>query len=110
MTAGEPLLYVAIIPEDCKPPSAPVRRALDEALVVVQQHSEFTYFVVEGTGFRHSILRTILAANILATGKRGHLKVESSLESVIAKCASPHRQELTRAFTAARTSGILKAA
>jgi hypothetical protein len=40
----------------------------DAGLAILCNNCEAVHFVVEGTGFKHTILRAILGANILAGG------------------------------------------
>jgi hypothetical protein len=106
-SVGRPLIYVAVITEETAPPSDATRRAMDEGLRRAYECCETLHFVVEGHGFKHTILRTILAANILATGKRGRTFVDASFEEAVARAPDAVKQELAAATRYARLRGLV---
>ncbi len=105
---GRPMIFLAVIPEDTVPPPANVRKALDDGLPSLCADSEAVHFIVEGTGFKHTILRAILAANILAGSRRGKVFVASSAEEAVCKAAPAARMELTNALMLAGARGFVK--
>src|SRR5262249_15414547 len=72
---GEPVLYLAIIPADCPAPSPEVRSEMTRSMDVLLEHCSRMYFVIEGTGFKHSMLRSVLSTILLVSSKRGRCSV-----------------------------------
>jgi hypothetical protein len=105
--AGRPLIFLAVIPAESAPPPANVRKAMDGALARACADCESVLFIVEGTGFKHTILRTILAANILATGRRGKVFVSSCAEEAIDRAPPEKRMELATALMLAGARGLV---
>jgi hypothetical protein len=106
--AGVPLYFVAIIPQDSAPPPADVRKAMDVALARACDTCASVHFVVEGEGFKHTILRTILAANILASGRRGKVFVASSAEEMVEKSPHETRMELAAIMMLAGSRALVR--
>lgn len=105
--AGRPLVFLAVIPENTVPPAANVRKAMDGALARSCSICDSVHFIVEGGGFKHSILRTILAANILTSGRRGKVFVSSSAEEAVGRSPADRRMEFTTAIIVAGTRGLV---
>jgi hypothetical protein len=106
--ASKPLIFLAVIPEDCVPPPPFVRKALDRAMARTCVICDSVHFIVEGGGFKHTILRTILAANILATSRRGKVFVSSSAEEAVDRAPEGARVELASAMMIGSARGLVK--
>jgi hypothetical protein len=78
-TLGRPVFFVAIVPEDCKPPDDRMRQAFADTMQDVLDHCRTMHFVMEGEGFKHSILRNALATVLLVRGQRNRIFVHRSL-------------------------------
>jgi hypothetical protein len=78
-TLGRPVFFVAIVPEDCKPPDDRMRQAFADTMEDVLRHCRTMHFVMEGEGFKHSILRNALATVLLIRGQRNRIFVHRSL-------------------------------
>jgi hypothetical protein len=78
-TLGEPVTYVAIVPEDCEPPNDDMRKAFSDTMEEVLGHCNTMHFVMEGHGFKNSILRNALATVLLVKGQRNKVFVHRTL-------------------------------
>lgn len=105
--AGRPVIFVGVIPVDSDPPAPATRHALDAALAHACATCESVHFIVEGDGFRHAVLRSILAANILATGRRGMVFVSSDVAGAIARVPPARRLELGAIMTLAAARNLV---
>jgi hypothetical protein len=80
---------------------------MDAALARACADCESVHFIVEGTGFKHTILRTILAANILASARRGKVFVSSSAEEAVSRVTAEKRMEFVTALMLAGARGLV---
>ncbi len=78
-TYKQPLIGVAIVPADAEPPTDNVRAAMVKSLDDLLGCCERVYFVMEGSGFRQSVMRSVLAGLLLVGGKRGRIGVHDSV-------------------------------
>jgi hypothetical protein len=69
-TVRHPLVYVAIVPENCVSPNDATRSAMVRERDLILPECQSMYIVMEGTGFKNAILRNALAAMQLVVGKR----------------------------------------
>jgi hypothetical protein len=104
--AQTPLIYVALVAQDSKPPSDPVKKALGEGMKKALDYCETVHFIMEGSGFTQTVNRSILGAIFLIAGKRGKVFVGSSCEEVIATAPDRIRTELSAALLTARGRGM----
>jgi hypothetical protein len=104
--ARTPLIYVAIVGKDSKPPSDPVKKALGEGMKKALEYCESVHFIMEGTGFTQTINRSILGAIFLVAGKRGKVFVASSAEEAILRAPEHLHTELAAALLTARGRGM----
>jgi hypothetical protein len=81
--AGRPLVYLAIIHPEEGPPSAEVRDALFHFFKVMQRYCESMHLVVLGTGFRHTVVRSIVTTGMLLTGLHGFIRVHSTTPEAV---------------------------
>lgn len=85
---GKPCLYLAIVPADAEAPSNEMRSAMIAGMSGMLEHCESIHFVIEGSGFKHTVLRSALAGILLVAGRRGrvfvHTTVQDALQAVAA--------------------------
>lgn len=81
---GKPLLYISVTGEDCPPPTEAARTALVDGAKELATVCERIYVVLEGQGFRGSVLRSVLASLMLLSRMRGTIHVAPSIEEVLA--------------------------
>lgn len=84
---GRPLLCVAVISADADPPSDEVRAAMSRNMPRLLAVTEHLHFVVEGQGFRHSVMRSVLTGFILFGKERGRLSVHDDLQHLLGRLA-----------------------
>jgi hypothetical protein len=76
---GRPCFFISIVPEDSKPPDDRMRQTFADNMENVLGHCRTMHFVMEGEGFKHSILRNALATVLLVRGQRNRIYVHRSL-------------------------------
>lgn len=79
---------LSIVPSSTTPPDDATRSAMGKSLPHLLEHLETMHVVIEGTGFKHTILRSAMTGIILVGGKRGRVFVHSDVESAIGALAT----------------------
>jgi hypothetical protein len=88
---GKRPVYVAIIPKGVPAPPSEVRSAMLSRMPKVLENVETMYFVLEGSGFEQSFMRSVLAGFVMASSMtRGRLVVLDSLDRALADAAKRH--------------------
>ena len=103
----QPLIGVAIVPADAEPPRDDVRSAMVKRLDDLLQCCERMYFVMEGSGFRQSVMRSVLAGLLLAAGKRGRITVHSDVVTTLALVAPQIGYTIEEIVAHSRAQGLL---
>jgi hypothetical protein len=62
---GQPLFYIALVPENAAIPDQTVRNAMTIALRKIQEYCEFTGVIFTGDGIRASLKRTAFAGVLM---------------------------------------------
>lgn len=94
------MVYVAITPADHEPPAEAERRELADALPKLLSYCSCVHLVMEGSGFKHAIVRMVAAGVFLVSGKRGQVSLHDSAADALASCnhlARPASQILAAA-------------
>ena len=81
---GQPLFYVALVPEEAPMPDQAVRNAMTVTLRQIQEYCEFTAVIFTGAGLKASMKRTLFAG-ILMIVMRGKWHVARSIDELIRK-------------------------
>ncbi len=103
----KPLIGLAIVPADCQPPSDDVRAMMVRSLDDLLKCCERVYFVLEGSGFRQSVMRSVLAGLLLVGGKRGRIGVHDDVPSTVGLIASQVGHTREEILAEMRTRGLL---
>jgi hypothetical protein len=106
-SVGKPLVYIAIAPEDSPAPDDNVRKAMMDAMEKMLEQCETLHFVFEGKGFSHTIKRSALTSILLASGKRGKVFVNDSVEDALATAPGRLRIEPATILRVARARGLV---
>ncbi|MBK7397769.1 MAG: hypothetical protein IPJ34_16090 [Myxococcales bacterium] len=106
-TSRQPLIGISLVPVDAEPPKDEVRAAMVRNMDKLLACSERLYFVMEGSGFRHSVMRSVLAGLLLVGGKRGRVVVHDSLDTVIALVAPQVGRSVAEIVQAGRAHGVV---
>ncbi len=88
---GQPLFYVALVPDYAPMPDPTVRNAMAVALRQIQQYCEFTAAVFTGQGLKASMKRTLFAG-VLMIVMRGKWHVAASVEELKSKSGGSSRR------------------
>jgi hypothetical protein len=78
---------------DTAPPDSETRKVMSQQLGPLLDFTESIHFVMEGSGFKNSILRSVTTNIILLAGKRGKISVYKSVDEAFAAMA-PRLKEL----------------
>jgi hypothetical protein len=81
--ASKDLCFIGIIPEDTPPPSTKVRSMMSETMDGMLAQFATMHVVIEGTGFKNSLLRSVAAGILLVSGKRGRCFVHANLDEAL---------------------------
>ena len=74
---------LAIVPEATKPPDDRTRSAMSGSMSKLLDHLETMHTVIEGKGFKHSILRSAMTGIALLGGKRGRVLIHGTVGEAI---------------------------
>jgi len=83
-TCGQPLFYVALVPEGAALPDQSVRTAMTMALRQIQEYCEFTAVIFTGDGIRAGMKRTLFAG-VQMMMMRGKWHVAKSVDELMRK-------------------------
>jgi hypothetical protein len=107
---GGPVIYIAIVPAECKPLDEKVRTAFINRMQEVLERCETMHFVMEGQGFKNAIMRSSLAAVLLVRGQRTKVFVHKALEDALASALTLASKEtqfvIPQILRQARESGV----
>jgi hypothetical protein len=92
------LTYIAVAPASSDPPDTTARKAMPSLMNDALAHCEQMYVVMEGSGFKQSLMRSVMAAVFLAGGQRGRVHVHASVEEVVRVSASSEVASAMRIF------------
>ena len=108
-----PVIGIALVPPDLPSPEGEMRKFINQKMDNLLALSETIHYVMEGTGFKNSILRSVVTNILMLQGKRGKIFVYKDFDEAIA-ALTPRLQELkilpTRLSLAARSKGLLSPA
>ncbi len=82
------LLCMAIVPGTVNPPEDEARRQMMANTEKILAVAEAMHFVIEGSGFKHVMLRSVVTGLILVSGRRGRIVVHNSFDDA-ARAAGP---------------------
>jgi hypothetical protein len=91
MQAGESqqnIVCMGIVPDTVNPPEDEARRQMMVNTAKIFAVADAMHFVIEGSGFKHVMLRSVVTGLILVSGRRGRIVVHNSFEDA-ARSAGP---------------------
>jgi hypothetical protein len=88
---GQPLFYIALVPEEAPIPDQTVRTAMTVALRQIQEYCEFTAVIFTGEGLKASMKRTVFAG-ILMVMLKGRWHVAKSVDDLMTKAQGNARR------------------
>ncbi len=107
-TVGGPLVCVAVVPAGVDPPTDHARQLMMEELERLMKVSRAVHFVIEGSGFRHVMLRSVVTGLIMVAGRRGRILVNASLEEALRAESPAHVKNVPSMLAAAVAKGIVR--
>ncbi len=106
-TLGKPIVCVAIIPGSVEPPADDARKRMLDDLERLLKISDSVHFVIEGSGFKHVMLRSVVTGLILVAGRRGRIFVHGNLEDALRECGDLLTLPAATILASARARGLL---
>lgn len=106
---GQPLLHITVVAGDAKPPSDEARRELLESSKRLSSVADKMYLVLEGTGFRLSMMRSVVAGLMLMMESRKILGVFVSIDEALRALRGTDRFDERTARAALERDGIIGA-
>jgi hypothetical protein len=88
---GQPLVYVALVPEEAAVPDQSVRTAMTVALRQIQEYCELTAVIFTGDGIKAGIKRTVFSG-VLMMMMKGKWHVARSAEELTQKLQGTARR------------------
>ncbi len=79
-----PIVGIALMPPDLSPPDGEMRKLIGQNMRAALDASESLHYVIEGTGFKSSIMRSVVTNVLMLTGQRGRISVHGTLDEVVA--------------------------
>lgn len=102
-----PLILIAIVPPDTSPPDGDTRKVMTQQLTPMLEWSESLHFIMEGTGFKNSILRSATTNVVMLAGKKGKITIYKTTEEAFA-ALEPRLRELKISPAALRQASLNK--
>jgi hypothetical protein len=110
--AGRSIINIMIMPSDIPAPEGEARKAMGQRAKELLQCTETVHCVIEGSGFKTSIKRSVTTSVILLSGQRGRVFVHKDLNEALA-FLDPQLQEAgilpSKILQAAHAKGLLTA-
>lgn len=106
---GEPLVYVGIVPAASELPSDAVRKAMMDTMASMLEQCEVIHLVIEGSGFRQTIIRSFTAGILLVAGRRGRIVIDETLEEAVHAAAARLRTDAAKLLRYAQARGVVTA-
>jgi len=107
----QPIVYMAIVSEDCEPPNDAVRMAMTRGRDEVLPFCRSMHLVMEGHGFRCAILRNALATmQFFGRGREQvhiHRTVDEAMVKIVRGCPAESKLDPRIVLAKARAMGIL---
>jgi hypothetical protein len=79
----QPLHGMAIVGENVPTPDDAARNAMGESMKSLLEHLETIHVVIEGRGFKNTIMRSAMTGMILLGGKRGKVHVHGTVSEAV---------------------------
>lgn len=107
---GRPLYYLAVLTSGADLPNAAERRALDDFSLELKNHVRFSYVVIEGTGFKNAIQRSVITVigRYWTRGELPPIVVHRTVEEALEHIADDSDMDAERLIAQARTRGLIR--
>jgi hypothetical protein len=88
-----PVIGIALMPPQIAPPDDEMRKVIGQNLRPIMNCSESLHYVIEGTGFKSSIIRSVITNVLMLAGQRRRIGVYSTLDEAL-RTIEPRLAEL----------------
>ncbi len=103
----KPLVAIAIVPGSVNPPEDEARRQMMTNTEKILAVAEAMHFVIEGSGFKHVMLRSVVTGLILVSGRRGKIVVHNSFDEAARTAGPSLTMPVTNLVSLARAKGLV---
>jgi hypothetical protein len=100
------LVCMAIVPGTVNPPEDEARRQMMANTEKILAVAEAMHFVIEGSGFKHVMLRSVVTGLILVSGRRGRIVVHNSFDDAARGAGPSLTIPVTQLVSSARTQKL----
>lgn len=104
---GKKLVCIAIVPGKVNPPEDEARRQMMVNTEKILAVADTTHFVVEGSGFKHVMLRSVVTGLILVSGRRGKIQVHNSFDEAARTAGASLSMPVASLVAHARAKGLV---
>lgn len=101
------LVYVARIPDGTPAPDDDGRNALSVATKALLPYCSSLHCVIEGQGFRKSIIRGAATSIFLLSGQRGKMKVHDTMRDALESAPALDAAKVDRILRRAHDQGLI---
>ncbi len=106
-TVEKPIVCVAIVPGDVEPPADDARKRMIDDLERLLKVSDSVHFVIEGSGFKHVMLRSVVTGLLLVAGRRGRIFVHNSFTEAVRERGDLLTMPTATILASVRARGLL---
>jgi hypothetical protein len=104
---GKTLVCIAIVPGSVNPPEDEARRQMMANTEKILAVAQAMHFVIEGSGFKHVMLRSVVTGLILVSGRRGKIVVHNSFDEAARAAGPTLSMPVTSLVSLARAKGFV---
>jgi len=101
------LVCMAIVPGSVNPPEDEARRQMMTNTEKMLTVAEAMHFVIEGSGFKHVMLRSVVTGLILVSGRRGRIVVHNTFDDAARSAGPTLSIPVATLVASARARGLL---
>lgn len=107
--AKQPLHGMAIVGENVPTPDDAARSAMGESMKSLLEHLETIHVVIEGRGFKNTIMRSAMTSMVLLGGKRGKVHVHGTVSEAVYAISEITDQSVENLNRQLRDANLLEA-
>jgi len=107
--AKQPLHGLAIVGEAVPTPDDAARSAMGQSMKTLLDHLETMHVVIEGRGFKNTIMRSAMTGMVLLGGKRGRVHIHGTVSEAVYAISEITNQSVEGLNRQLRDANLLEA-
>ena len=107
--AKQPLHSLAIVGEAVPTPDDAARSAMGQSMKTLLDHLETMHVVIEGRGFKNTIMRSAMTGMVLLGGKRGRVHIHGTVSEAVYAISEITNQSVEGLNRQLRDANLLEA-